>query len=142
MWVEIGSDRYAEARALRYRVLRAPLGMPPGSEENRAEGRCAHCVAVWEGQVVGCVLWLPDELGGAGKLLQMAVAPEAQGRGTGARLVAEVERRASVEGVEEIYLHARQTAVGFYEKLGYRCSLAPFDEVGLPHRYMSRCLSS
>jgi N-acetylglutamate synthase-like GNAT family acetyltransferase len=142
IWIGRGSVHYAGERDLRYCVLRAPLGMPRGSEENKDEERCAHCVAVRDGAVVGCVLWLGDSDGRAGKLLQMAVDLAERGRQTGARLVRELERRAQELGFEEVYMHARETAIGFYEKLGYGVSGEPFSEVGLPHRYMSRRLAS
>jgi len=139
-WIDGENSHYPGERELRYRVLRAPLGMPRGSEENKAEVQCRHCVAVRDEVVVGCVLWLGEADGRAVKLLQMAVDPGEQGRGTGARLVRELERQAIEEGVDVVYMHARETAIGFYEKLGYRVSREPFLEVGLPHRYMSRRL--
>lgn len=138
-WVAVGSAEHAAARALRYRVLRAPLGMPPGSEENPAEARCLHLVARAGDDVVGCLIFRVDP-GATGQLMQMAVAPERHGEGVGARLVRELERRLVAEGVHEVTMHAREVARGFYERLGYEVVGAPFFEVGLPHRAMRRTL--
>lgn len=142
-WIEREDPLYGGERRLRYEVLRAPLGMSEGSEENPQEARCAHCVAVdtGTGRVVGCVLALPDRDDPTRvKLLQMAVAPELAGQGIGARLVRELERRVRDEGATEVHMHARMSARGFYEKLGYSGSGEVFTEVGLPHIRMSRRL--
>lgn len=142
-WIDPATDvaLYRGERRLRFEVLRRPLGMPEGSEENAAEARCEHCVAVEGERVVGCVLWLGDADGAGGKLLQMAVADEARGTGIGARLVRELERHVAARGFGEVRMHARETAIGFYDKLGYRIEGEPFVEVGLPHRLMRRALS-
>ena len=43
-------------------------------------------------------------------------------------------------GYEEIVLHARETALGFYQKLGYETEGDSFTEVGLPHSAMRKKL--
>ncbi len=48
------------------------------------------------------------------------VAPDRQGRGVGRSLLGFVEELARRRGVEELHLSASLTAVGFYERLGYR----------------------
>lgn len=139
-WIGQDSPHYAGERALRYEVLRKPLGMPPGSEENAAEARCQHCVALRDGVVVGCVLWLADEGGVGGKLMQMAVAEALRGQDVGRRLVRELERKVAADGIEVVRMHARESALPFYEKLGYAVVSETFSEVGIPHRVMQRAL--
>lgn len=142
-WIERDDPLYLLERRLRFEVLRAPLGMVEGSEENPQEARCAHCVAIDQPttRVVGCVLALPDrEDPTRVKLLQMAVAPQSAGQGIGARLVRELERRVRAEGAVEVHMHARLSARGFYEKLGYSAHGETFSEVGLPHVLMRRTL--
>lgn len=144
-WIDRDRDTtlYAGERRLRFEVLRAPLGMVEGSEENPQEARCAHCVAIdtRASRVVGCVLALPDrDEPTRVKLLQMAVAPESAGLGIGARLVRELEGRVRAEGAVEVHMHARLSARGFYEKLGYSAEGEIFSEVGLPHILMRRAL--
>jgi predicted GNAT family N-acyltransferase len=144
-WIDREADAalYAGERRLRYEVLRAPLGMPEGSEENPQEARCQHCVAFEPdtGRVVGCVLALPDRDDPTRvKLLQMAVAKDLAHRGIGARLVRELERRVRDAGAVEVHMHARMSARGFYEKLGYSEEGEVFSEVGLPHVRMHRRL--
>jgi predicted GNAT family N-acyltransferase len=49
-----------------------------------------------------------------------------------------MEKEAEKRRIGEIALHARETAVGFYEKLGYVVSGERFTEVGIPHWYMQK----
>ncbi|PKN55232.1 MAG: GNAT family N-acetyltransferase [Deltaproteobacteria bacterium HGW-Deltaproteobacteria-14] len=133
---------YAGERDLRWRVLRVPLGMGRGTEVNAAEERCLHLVARdGERRVVGCVIFRVDP-GATGQLMQMAVEPALQGQGVGRVLVAELERRVRADGVGEITLHAREVAVGFYERLGYAVYGDPFTEVSIPHRHMRKVLEA
>jgi putative acetyltransferase len=48
------------------------------------------------------------------------VAPDLQGRGVGRSLLSHVERLARRRGHERLRVSASLTAVGFYERLGYR----------------------
>ncbi len=142
-WITRDDPLYLDERRLRYEVLRAPLGMLEGSEENPAEDRCAHCVAIIEGRVVGCVLALPAPSDPRRiKLLQMAVDPTLQGRHIGARLVRELERRVVRDGATEIFMHARESVLGFYVSLGYVAVGERFSEVGLPHWLMCKMTPS
>jgi ribosomal protein S18 acetylase RimI-like enzyme len=64
---------------------------------------------------------------------QVAVAPGMQGQGIGRKLVEYAEEFARDGGFDLMLLHARETAVPFYEKLGYRRLGQRFEEVTLPH---------
>jgi predicted GNAT family N-acyltransferase len=46
------------------------------------------------------------------------------------------EQYAQEHGYSKIYMHARETAVGFYLKLGYEIEGEPFEEVTIAHRSM------
>jgi putative acetyltransferase len=48
------------------------------------------------------------------------VAPDRQGQGVGRALLGFVEELARRRGIEELHLSSSLTAVGFYERLGYR----------------------
>ena len=109
---------------LRYAVLRQPWQQPLGSERVPADDEpgtihallLAAAPAAPEALAVG-MLQLTGA--GQGQIRFMAVAPEATGQGLGQRVVAYLEAQARAVGVREIVLHAREAAVGFYEKLGY-----------------------
>ena len=125
------------ARELRFRVLREPLGFSRADVIVEGEDASMHLVAVADGHVVACVMLTPTAPG-CGKLRQMAVAPSHQGTGLGRALVHHLEQALRARGFDEIELHAREHAVGFYEKLGYTPEGAAFIEVGLRHFRMRK----
>lgn len=118
-------------------MLRAPLGHPFEATRFPFEEESLHLVALEAGRVVGCVLFHPEG-SDTGRLFQMAVEPERQGMGIGVRLVRELEAEVARRGFRTVTLHARETAVGFYERLGYAVYGEPFTEVDIPHRHMRR----
>lgn len=128
---------YLEVLALRQRVLRAPLGMDIMNDDLRDEPHQTIAIAVHQNRVVACVMAknLPTN---SWKLRQMAVDPSYQKQGIGAALVLFMEKEAEKRRIDEIALHARETAVGFYEKLGYVVLGERFTEVGIPHWYMQK----
>lgn len=136
--IEVDDPLHAGELDLRYRLLRRPLGMPRGSERQPDEADLLHFVAVVGGErVIGCVAFR-RHTDVSGQLLQMAVDDSVQGRGLGRRLVRHLERQVEARGFREVTLHARDIAVGFYEKLGYRSEGGIYVEVGIPHRNMRR----
>ena len=50
----------------------------------------------------------------------MAVEDNQRGKGIGALVLEELERKAKEKGAKYIMLNARDTAVKFYEKYGYK----------------------
>lgn len=124
--------RYAQVLDLRQRVLRAPLGLDL-YRENLEEEKGQYVWAAFEkGKVVGCAMVVPGSDGTA-KLRQMAVDPSCQGKGVGARLLRAIADWAAHQGFAGIVLHARTTATGFYERMGYVVTGGQFEEVGIPH---------
>ena len=68
----------------------------------------------------------------------MAVDKDWQRRGLGARLLGEAENRLASHGARRYYLHARDTAIGFYRKQGYELVGESFEEVTIPHFKMEK----
>ncbi len=120
-------------------MLRMPLGQERDAVAFPFEAESLHLVALDAGRVVGCVLFHPEGPA-TGRLFQMAVEPDRQGRGLGTRLVRALEDEVRARGFREITLHARDTAVGFYARLGYVSFGMPYVEVGIPHQNMRRTL--
>jgi predicted GNAT family N-acyltransferase len=131
---------YIAEKALRNRVLRAPLGLTLSEADVRGEERQIHIVAVDErGGVVGCVLIAPAADGSA-RIRQMAVEESVRGKGIGAGLMAQAEEIARAAGTKRLTMHARLSARGFYERLGYRVASETFAEVTIPHVMMEKTL--
>lgn len=139
--LEPGDALLAGERELRFRVLREPLGFSRAEVIVEGEDASLHLVALDAGRVVGCVLFTPTS-STSGKLRQMAIDPSRQASGLGRALVAHLEDVARARGFEEIALHARETAIGFYQKLGYVGEGALFVEVSVPHLVMRKLLTA
>jgi predicted GNAT family N-acyltransferase len=70
----------------------------------------------------------------------MAVDRGARGRGVGALLLAEADRRATERGAGRIELHAQQSARSVYARAGYEPRGRPFVEEGIDHIAMQKTL--
>ncbi|MBZ4420318.1 GNAT family N-acetyltransferase [Myxococcus sp. RHSTA-1-4] len=138
-FIHPGHALYEGELELRFRVLREPLGYTRAQVAFPFEADSLHLVAHRGGTVLGCVLFNPEDSHG-GRLFQMAVAPQLQGQGMGARLVRALEAELRRRGFTHVHLHARAPVVPFYERLGYAVDGEPFTEVGIPHRHMRKAL--
>lgn len=131
---------------LRYAVLRQPWQQPPGSERCPADDApdTVHALLPAEGgdAPVALAVGMLQRLNARqGQIRFMAVAPAAAGTGLGRRIVTYLEHEARVLGLAEIVLHARETAVGFYERLGYAVVAPSHTLFGvLPHFLMRKKL--
>ncbi|MBL7829354.1 MAG: GNAT family N-acetyltransferase [Saprospiraceae bacterium] len=140
--ITFSSPEYDEAVALRYEVLRKPLGLEYTTEQLAAEWNQIHIAAFdASGKMVGYLNLTPvsdTEI----KMRQVAVAPEMQGKGVGAAMVAYSEKLARELNYKEITLHARINAVPFYLKLQYDIVGDEFEEVTIPHFKMRKATNS
>jgi predicted GNAT family N-acyltransferase len=136
-----GSAEYWQEVELRRRILRWPLGLDFNDEELNAEDSDYHVVAVNQNRLVGCLILTPKSEGEI-KMRQVAVDGDAQGAGVGRAMVEYSERLARSTGYRLMSLHARDTAVPFYLKLGYETVSEEFVEVGIPHRKMQKLLAT
>jgi len=135
--IDIKSDEYQAELALRNEILRKPIGLDLYSEDLSKENLDFHIGAFMDGEIVGCLI-LTALGNGEIKMRQVAVREGCQGLGIGRKLVAYCEAFAGVKGYGRIVLAARKTAVGFYEKLGYRVVGDEFLEVGIAHFGMTK----
>lgn len=124
---------------LRDEVLRKPLNLSFTEEELNAEGEQIHIVAIHNEQVVGVLLLVPKP-NSIIKMRQVAVKPEIQNMGIGAKMLTFSEKIALQKGFLKMELHARETAVPFYLKHQYRVEGDTFMEVGIPHFKMFKNL--
>ncbi len=131
------SSLYDQAVMLRRRVLRWPLGMDIKPEQLLGEGSDVHFVAVDGETVVGCLVLTRLESGEA-KMRAVAVDPDRQGQGIGRQMVKAFEAYCIEQGLGEIVLNARDTAILFYESLGYSVDGEGFVEVTVPHHRMRK----
>lgn len=135
-----GSEFYLKECELRQQVLREPLGLNLFTEDLRKEERDGHFGLFHQGELVACLIAVTLSKTEV-KLRQMAVLAGCQGQGCGKKLIRCVEKHLAAQGIRSFSMHARTTAIGFYEKLGYSRVGDEFIEVGIPHVKMEKRIS-
>jgi len=126
---------------LRWRILREPWGQPKGSERDEYEDGAMH-VMVYEQEEI------PLGIGRAhlnsseeAQIRYMAVENGHQGKGIGKQILEALESRILQKSASCIVLNARESAVPFYEKRGYRVTGQAHTLFGeIPHFSMRKDL--
>lgn len=137
--IDYGTTEYQQMITLRNDILRKPLGLHFTQEELEKEKNEILIGAFEEDKMLGCCMLVKEEPKTC-RLRQMAVLNNLQGKGIGRALMLFAETIARDRGFRKITMHARKTAVGFYERLGYKISGEEFKEVTIPHYVMEKKL--
>jgi len=137
--IDFGSKEYHQMTHLRNEILRKPLRLHFAKEELEREKNDILIGAFEEDKMLGCCLLTPIDKDNV-RLRQMAVQNNLQGKGIGASLMNFAENIARDKGYKKMVMHARKTAVGFYEKFGYNVVGHEFVEVSIPHFTMEKRL--
>jgi GNAT superfamily N-acetyltransferase len=112
--VELGPA--AATLALRGRVLRD--GRPHEGFPEDGWPESFHVLARAGDEVVGVASFIPRDDGW--QLRGMAVAPEVQGQGVGRALLETAYEQLRSRGATRAWANGRDTALGFYERLGWQ----------------------
>ena len=143
MKLEIISYRSADYRSmcsLRDEILRKPIGLRLTEEECLRDAKELLLVAKEQDKVIACCILSPVD-DNTVQLRQMAVDARLQGQGVGSLLLAFAEQTARAQGFSTMMMHARKTAVHFYQKQHYEPQGEEFEEVGIPHYIMTKGLN-
>jgi ElaA protein len=121
-----------EALDVRRRVFVDEQGVDAALEHDEHDAACEHLIALAGGRVVAAARYRRTERGV--KLERVAVLAELRGCGVGSALV----RHAIAElGVgSELHVHAQQSALGFWQRMGFVAHGPEFREADIPHRFM------
>jgi GNAT superfamily N-acetyltransferase len=139
--IDHGSPEYQQMVQLRNDILRKPLGLSFTPDELAKEKDEILIAAFEEEKMLGCCM-LVKSGGSTVRLRQMAVLNNLQGKGIGRALMQFAENIARDLGYKKLTMHARVTAAGFYEKLGYDVVGDMFEEVTIQHYSMEKSLTS
>jgi len=113
------SEDFEKYFELRWRILRAPWKQLKGREQDDEEDRSYHIMAMENDLLIGVArLQFPEQ--NIAQLRYMAIDRRYQNKGIGREIVAYMEDIARKNNAEQLILHARDNALGFYEKLGYK----------------------
>jgi N-acetylglutamate synthase-like GNAT family acetyltransferase len=137
--IDYGSPEYEKMLRLRNDLLRKPLGLNFDLQELEKEKDDVLMGAFEDDRLLGCCL-LTRVDAKTMRLRQMAVPNNLQGKGIGRALMVFAENIARDMGYETLMMHARVTATGFYEKLGYVKKDGQFIEITIPHVIMEKSI--
>jgi predicted GNAT family N-acyltransferase len=137
--IDHGTKEYLQMVHLRNEILRKPLGLTFDKDELEQEKEDILMGAFEDDRLLGCCLMTRMDAVTI-RLRQMAVPNNMQGKGIGRALMIFAENIARDLGYRKLCMHARTTAVGFYQKLGYSINGEEFTEVTIPHYVMEKSL--
>jgi ribosomal protein S18 acetylase RimI-like enzyme len=135
--IDYGSKEYQLMVNLRYEILRKPLGLQFSKDELDQEKDEILIGAFEDEKILGCCMVVKTD-NKTCRLRQMAVINKLQGKGIGKALMVFAENLARDRGFKNLTMHARKSAVGFYERLGYRVIGEEFQEVTISHYVMEK----
>jgi predicted GNAT family N-acyltransferase len=137
--IDHGSKEYQKMVELRKHILRKPLGLD-FTEQELAEEKDQILIGCFDDEKIeGCCMLVKQDKHTV-RLRQMAVLSGLQGNGLGRVIMEFAENIARDNGYTKMVMHARKTATGFYEKLGYSIKGDEFMEVSIPHYTMEKAL--
>ena len=134
-----GSKEYNQMVNLRLEIMRKPLGLSFSADELQKEKDDILIGAFDEDEIIGCCI-LTKINNNTVRLRQMAIQKNQQGMGIGESMMAFAENLARDKGYKLLTMHARDTAIGFYEKFGYKVKGPAFIEVNINHHEMEKKL--
>ncbi|MEO8405728.1 MAG: GNAT family N-acetyltransferase [Chitinophagaceae bacterium] len=137
--IKHGSAEYDQMIELRMDILRRPLGLTFTPEQLTKENDDWLIGAFENDELVGCCV-LTHYDAATIQLRQMAVKKNIQSSGIGKKIVAFAEKLGQQKGYNILMMHARNVALGFYQKCGYEIRGNEFIEVTVPHHYMEKKL--
>ena len=137
--IDHGSPEYLQMIQLRNEILRKPLGLSLTADELEKEKNDTLIAALDDDTMLGCCMLVktgPKDV----LLRQIAVLNNLQGKGVGRALLIFAETIARDQGFKSISMHARKTAIPFFEKLGYQIQGDEFEKIGIPHVIMGKTI--
>lgn len=135
--IDHGTADYRQMVELRLQLLRKPLGLSFTPDELEKEKSDILLGCFEEDKLEACCI-LTEVDPSTVRLRQMAVGAALQGKGIGRVLMNFAENIARDRKYSRLTMHARKSAVGFYEKSGYRICSDEFMEVTIPHFVMEK----
>lgn len=130
---------YKDALAIRYTVFVDEQHVPVDLEIDELEDLSLHLVLYKAKQPVATarIYKLADD---TYKVQRVAVLKEDRTSGIGTLLMKEIEKKASELRAKSLTLGSQNSAIPFYEKLGYHISSEEFMDAGIPHHSMRKIL--
>ncbi len=121
----------------RWELLRKPLGLPQGSEQDELEDT-AHHIAAFNNKMIVGVGRLHIEDSFTSRIRYMAVDTDSRNQGIGSKILSELEAIAYRQHIKTCWLLAREDVVPFYLKNNYEINGVADSELDIPHQRMQK----
>ncbi|HHT97586.1 MAG TPA: GNAT family N-acetyltransferase [Clostridiales bacterium] len=133
-----GNDDISEALIIRKEVFQIEQGVDPKLEFDDLDKLAMHAMVYTDinrtkAVATGRILLLDDKC----VMGRVAVLKDFRGKEYGDFVVRLLLNRAFTSGIKEVFIHSQLSAVGFYEKLGFKILGEQFLEAGIRHVEMS-----
>lgn len=142
MKIEIREIKAAETYKVRLQVLRPNQNIEACDYPGDHDQNTFHLGAFDEGKLVGIASFYEEAFGEFNennqyRLRGMATLPDYRGKSIGERLILSAEDILQKRGISIWWCNARESAIGFYEKLGLTTYGDEFEIEGIgPHKVM------
>ena len=138
--IQFATPEYDELVQLRTKILRKPLGLEFTIDQLSNEYNDFHFgIYNQELKLLGGMIF-NNTGNNTLKMRQVAIDDVCQNKGIGKFMVKQSEEWAKEKGFNKIELNARDTAIPFYQSLGYHAEGEIFIEVSIPHLKMVKNL--
>lgn len=138
---ELIVTRYVDHAAALYHVRHAVFveeqKVPVELELDERDSHCVHVLVTQAGDPVATGR---IDLDDGGRIGRLAVLSEQRKFGLGRKVMQALENVGRDAGLKRIWFHAQNSAIGFYEKLGYHVIGEEFLEAGIKHKSMEKLL--
>lgn len=132
----VGLENLSICLALRRAVFVDEQGVAPEIDADGLDEQATQFLAWVNGVPIGTARL--RVVAGEGKAERVAVLEDFRRHGVGQALMNVVEARARASGLAGVVVHAQESAVPFYERLGYAPDGDVFLEADIPHRRMRK----
>ncbi|MDQ7744522.1 YbgC/FadM family acyl-CoA thioesterase [Hydrogenophaga pseudoflava] len=132
-WATLGAD----ARAVRTEVFIDEQQIPKDLEQDAADATAVHAVVHNRlGQAIATGRLISTSTPGVSQVGRLAVKRVLRGGSLGRQVLQALSDAARARGDREVLLHAQNSAIGFYDRLGWQRRGEVFEEAGIPHQEM------
>ena len=126
--------------ALRRVVFIEEQAVPEDEEVDDQDGVAVHFVVEDDGPLPQGTARMRDKGHGVAKAERVAVRRDRRSAGVGRALMGALEAEARLRGQSQVLLAAQDSAIAFYERLGYVAEGPEFLDAGIVHRWMRKAL--
>ncbi|GAY72125.1 GNAT family N-acetyltransferase [Lentilactobacillus kosonis] len=132
---DLTSQIYTDARMIRRTVFIEEQGVVPAHEFDGSDDNAVHFVAYVDDKPAATARGtLEDD---RVHIQRVATLKPYRGQGVAKAVIQALIADPQFTRATEFYLGAQETAIGFYEKLGFKVISEPFMEAGIRHRMMA-----